>query len=196
MQISNITESKRLLRSKYKAVRISNIDNKYASDIDVFNNIVSSGLLSDINRVFIYVSTEIEVDTRNFILWLFENNIEVAVPKCDPISCEMSFFIIDSFDDLESGSYKILEPDINKCVLAENSDKDICIVPGLSFDKNGFRLGFGKGYYDRFLADFKGTKIGFCYENCLSDSLPRDEYDVSVDFLITEKRVVKFDKEV
>ena len=191
MQISNITEQKRLLRSKYKAVRISNIDNKYASDIDVFNNIVSSGLLSDINRVLIYVSTEIEVDTRNFILWLFENNIEVAVPKCDPISCEMKFFIIDSFDDLESGSYKILEPDINKCVLAENSDKAICIVPGLSFDKNGFRLGFGKGYYDRFLADVKTEKMCLCFGELLSPEIPTDEHDIKMDYIVTEKGSVK-----
>ncbi len=196
MQISNITEQKRLLRSKYKAIRISNIDNKCASDVEVFNNIVSSGLLLDISRVFVYVSTEIEVDTKNLITWLFERNIEVVVPKCDPKSCEMKFYLISSFDDLESGNYNILEPDIKKCVLADNVDKAICIVPGLSFDENGFRLGFGKGYYDRFLADFKGIKIGLCYENCVSDSLPRDEYDISVDFLITEKRIVKFDKEV
>lgn len=196
MQIDNIKEQKKKLRSVFKDLRNSDLMNKEKNDNNVFNNIITSSLLSKVKRVYIYVSTEIEVDTKKLISWLFDKNIEVAVPKCNTETCEMKFYIISSFDDLKSGSYNILEPDVDKCISAEYIESCACIVPGLSFDNSGFRLGFGKGYYDRFLADFKGIKIGLCYENCLSDNLPRDEYDICVDFLVSEKRVVKFDKEV
>jgi 5-formyltetrahydrofolate cyclo-ligase len=62
----------------------------------------------------------------------------------------------------------------------------------LSFDTKGYRLGFGKGYYDRFLSGFEGTCVGICYENCMRESLPTDKFDICVDHLITENKSVSF----
>ena len=66
----------------------------------------------------------------------------------------------------------------------------VCIVPGLAFDKNGYRIGYGKGYYDRFLKDFNGTKIGLCRCDFLKDALPVNEFDHKVDMIITEKGII------
>ena len=74
------------------------------------------------------------------------------------------------------------------------SDTDIlCIVPGLCFDKNGSRIGYGGGYYDRFLKDFCGVVMGLCYDECFLESIPRDEHDISVDLILTETGLKKAD---
>jgi 5-formyltetrahydrofolate cyclo-ligase len=62
-------------------------------------------------------------------------------------------------------------------------------VPCLSYDPYGFRIGYGKGYYDRFLSAFEGTKIGLCYSEFESERLPRGKYDIKLDVVMTEKGV-------
>ncbi len=74
------------------------------------------------------------------------------------------------------------------------SDTDVlCIVPGLCFDKNGSRIGYGGGYYDRFLKDLCGVVMGLCYDECFLESIPRDEHDISVDLILTETGLKKAD---
>ena len=68
-------------------------------------------------------------------------------------------------------------------------DNTLCIVPALSYDKDGYRLGFGMGFYDRFLADYNGMKLGLCYDNCMSESFWHDGYDISVDKVFTDKDI-------
>ena len=62
-------------------------------------------------------------------------------------------------------------------------------MPALSYDKDGYRLGFGMGFYDRFLADYNGIKLGLCYDNCMSESFCHDGYDISVDKVFTDKDI-------
>jgi len=73
-----------------------------------------------------------------------------------------------------------------KCRLLTQYNNSVCIVPGLSFDYDGFRLGYGKGYYDRFLSGFDGDSIGLCYGECVCKRLPHGRYDRAVDVLVTE----------
>ena len=81
------------------------------------------------------------------------------------------------------------EPDPEKQpVLREFSDS-VCVLPGLGFDLEGYRLGYGKGYYDRFLSKYPGTNLGVCYNVCLKPLLPHGRYDRMVDVLVTEKFV-------
>ena len=103
-----------------------------------------------------------------------------------PDSNDMSFYEIKSFDDLEQGSFNIFEPK-EYCPMIADFNDACCIVPALSYDKRGYRLGFGKGFYDKFLCKFNGEKIGICYDNCICGKLPNDEFDISVDWLVTEK---------
>ena len=66
------------------------------------------------------------------------------------------------------------------------TDIDLVLVPGISFDVKGHRIGFGKGCYDRLLCNYQGVKIGFCYSSQICDDIPSDEYDVCMDYIITE----------
>ena len=115
----------------------------------------------------------------------------LAFPRCYPDTCTMTYGMVSSPDDLVEGAYGILEPREDADIyLPDPSKHDICVVPAVCFDKKGYRIGYGKGYYDRFLSNFGGTSVGFCLNRFLCDSLPRGRYDRAVDLIITEKGVI------
>jgi 5-formyltetrahydrofolate cyclo-ligase len=112
----------------------------------------------------------------------------VALPRCEGDG-KMNFYYINSVNDLKKGAYGIQEPN-EKCALFEGRDSALCIVPALSYDKHGHRLGYGGGYYDRFLSKFSGKTVGICYEENICDSLMHGKYDRPVTLIVTEKRIV------
>ena len=112
----------------------------------------------------------------------------VVVPYCIPGTRQMEFYYIRSMEeDLEPGAFGVWEPKTSQCEKLTDDKNSICIVPGLSFDYDGFRLGYGKGYYDRFLCKYLGVTVGICYTSCIKQQLPHGYYDVPVKLLITEK---------
>lgn len=98
--------------------------------------------------------------------------------------------LITSLGELKTGRYGIPEPS-DELPLVSADEIDLILVPGLSFDLSGYRMGHGAGYYDRYLSGFRGHTIGLCFESRLSDSIPRDEYDLPVDFIATESRFMR-----
>ena len=136
--------------------------------------------------LLIYVSTAIEVDTFRIIRQAIADGKRVAVPRCVPDSRNMEFYYIDSTDELSPGMFGVLEPDENPDRLYKESEGGLCIVPAFSYDWNGYRLGYGKGYYDRFLSRFEGNMVGICYSECVQRSLPHGRYDRPVELLVTE----------
>jgi len=106
------------------------------------------------------------------------------LPCCNPKTCEMIFRQVRSLSELVPGAHGIPEPPPNHCE-QYIAGCALCLVPGLAFDENGFRLGYGKGYYDRFLENFKGTSLGICYAALRQASLPMEPHDFFVDMVIT-----------
>jgi 5-formyltetrahydrofolate cyclo-ligase len=102
----------------------------------------------------------------------------------------MDFFIINSLDDLEDGYFGVREPNPGTATKVTTTEKTVCIVPAFLFDEKGYRLGYGKGYYDRFLSKFGGKTVGICYEENIRDSLMHGKYDRPVTLIVTEKRIV------
>lgn len=102
---------------------------------------------------------------------------------------QMSFYRVFSLSQLEAGYYGIREPknDAPPCPIAGA----VCFVPAIAFDKRGYRLGYGGGFYDRFLENFKGVSVGITYEETLHECLPTETHDKKTDYIITEKRVNK-----
>jgi 5-formyltetrahydrofolate cyclo-ligase len=88
------------------------------------------------------------------------------------------------------GSFGVDEPDPAKHIMVGDTKDCVCIVPAFMFDKQGFRLGYGKGYYDRYLSRYKGSTIGICYSENLVDELFHGKYDRTVDMIITEKDII------
>ena len=187
MQIKNIKEYKIKLREKFKAIRMNYFPEQKAKlDNDIIGRLTRTYQYKNADIILCYVSTPLEVDTHALIKRALEDGKKVAVPKCKPETTTMDFYFINSFDDLEKGTFGVLEPIEEQCELYQG-DKGICIVPGLCFDHSGYRLGYGKGYYDRFLTNYSQTKIGICYNDCVQQRLFHGRYDVPVDLLITER---------
>ena len=118
---------------------------------------------------------------------------KVAFPRCDAQNRKMDFHFIDDISDLSPHSYGIPEPPEDGDIY-DKSDRStaLCVIPAVVYDKHGFRLGYGGGYYDRYLSDFGGTKIGAVLSGFVVDSVPKSRYDAHVDVLVTEKGVISF----
>jgi 5-formyltetrahydrofolate cyclo-ligase len=104
-------------------------------------------------------------------------------------SDSLLYYKITSNNDVHKGRYKIMEPN-EHCPMISSDKLDAILVPGLAFDRRGFRLGRGKGYYDRFLSTYKGISIGVCYSFQLFDEIPIEKHDQKVDMIVTEKEVL------
>jgi len=141
--------------------------------------------------VLTYVSVSSEVSTRMFIECALRDGKTVAVPRCLPGHC-LEFVAITSLDQLIAAPFGLLEPPKDLSALAEvQMSNAICIVPALLVDTKGYRLGYGAGFYDRFLSTYSGKKICLAYQQNLSKTtLPHTEFDVAVDEVITESDVL------
>lgn len=182
---------KALLRKKYIAVRKA-LSRKEEKDRAIFAGLIEIDEINRADLVLAYASSPIEVDTYRFIEYTLRKGQKIALPVCREGTNEMDFYLIETTDCLIPGKYKgIFEPDTSRCQKCKITDNTVCIVPGLSFDKNGYRLGYGKGYYDRFLSENPVLTIGLCYEECVSESLPFEEHDKCVSVLVTEKEIYK-----
>ncbi len=191
MLLRDIREEKAAIRSRCRLLRSQlAADEKKSLDMRIFNRLTNLRLYRECGTLLTYVSTGMEVDTHALIGDALMRSKRVAVPCCIPGLHEMEFYYITSFDDLQNGAYGILEPIKSKCEKLTDLSDGLCIIPALAFDEQSYRLGFGKGYYDRFLSRFKGDTAGICYECCISDRLPRGRFDRCADVVVTEKRVI------
>lgn len=168
------------LRKRYLNIR-KNITNRDILDNNIYKKIINHEKINSCETILIYVSYNYEVDTLKIIKY-FLNKKKVAVPKiCEN---EMKFYYINSFNDLSIGKYGILEPTTKEEV--NDFNNAICITPGICFNKDGYRIGYGKGYYDRFFDKHNLYKIGLCYKECLITNKFNSNFDKKVDEIITE----------
>lgn len=176
------------LRKTAKEFRASlNITEKAKKDNLIFQKLIKLPEFLNSEIVLCYYSSEIEVDTIKIIEHSLKLNKKVALPKCIDQNGNMIFKYINSLDDVEIGSFGILEP-FDKMINYNFSDyKAICIIPALMVDNDGHRLGYGKGYYDKFLSRFNGFKCVLCYKENLVDKLPvYEKIDVKCDLFLTD----------
>lgn len=141
--------------------------------------------------ILIYVSTPIEVDTLAIIDRALAAGKRVAVPRCVPGSREMEFYLIQSRDELSPGTFGVLEPPPNPERLLTDWKDSLCVVPAMGCDRMGYRLGYGGGYYDRFLHRYTGKKLVILYKGFMLGMLWHGRFDVPVDWIVTEQSVVK-----
>lgn len=101
----------------------------------------------------------------------------------------MRYHQIDSLDDLEQGSYGVWEPIADRCPRWDTFERSLCVVPGLCFGEDGSRLGYGGGYYDRFLSNYSGATVGLVYDGAVRPTIPHDKLDRPVEWLVTETMI-------
>lgn len=189
--MNTINQEKSVLRLKYKELRKSiPKDKKSELDLAVTKRFLNLTEYKNADTLYAFISKDIEVNTKAIIDDALKSGKKVAVPVTNPDDVSMEFYYINSYSDLIDGSYGIKEPDISKCVKAGEYESSIMAVPGLVFDKKGFRIGFGKGYYDRFISRYKGVTAGICYSGFIKAELPFDKYDKAVTLIVTDKYTI------
>ena len=188
MPLEDIRPIKSELRDRYKALR-RNMEPSFKESCDatIAKRVAGLWQYAKNRRLFTYVSTAIEVDTRRIIERALADGKAVAVPRCVPGTRTMEFYTISGLQELRPGSFGVLEPEPNPKNLWTDFSEGLCLVPALCYDWRGFRLGYGKGYYDRFLAGFEGNMVGLCYSECVRHKLPHGRYDRPVELLVTER---------
>lgn len=178
---------KRDFRKKYKEIR-KNIDEKkrQKENQKIYSEFLELDEYNSAKSVFIYVSYVDEVETIPIIEKMIADGKRVSVPLCHKESHHMSAILIDNLNCLKTGAYGILEPDKNGTVL-EKEEIDLTVVPGLCFSEDGYRIGYGGGYYDRFLEGYKGFSVGLAFSECIVEKVPKEETDKKVDIVISGK---------
>lgn len=177
----SITDEKKALRKVLiQRRRDTPQEIKSAADERIFTRLLP--LLEECSSVFTYVSTDIEVDTRQLLSWCFIHGKPAAVPVSG--DTELTFYPVSCFDALSAGRFGIMEP-TNRFSTAVPDEHSLCIIPALICDREGYRLGYGRGYYDRYLAGFPGKKVIICYADFVG-AVPIEPHDRCADAVITD----------
>jgi len=176
------------LRRKYSSQRASIPDQlHHEASEKIAKHFLESDIYKNADTVLMYLSINREVRTRTLVDRILSDGKRLALPVCFD-NGKMIFKYIDSRDKLVKGKFSAPEPD-DTCEEYRGGVPTVCVIPAIAFDRQGFRLGYGKGYYDRYLSRFDVVRVGFSFEELLVDSLPHGKYDAACDAVITEKGV-------
>ena len=158
--------------------------------IKIFKNLLTLSWLLDHNVFMLYYPHRKEVDTKPIVDYLQKHSKIILLPKVK--NFDLLPIRIYSLDDLYVGYAGIREPKGK----VYDGKIDVVIVPGVAYDKYGYRLGYGKGYYDRFLPKVDPViKIGLAFDFQILDKLPHDPHDVKMDYIVTPTKIYKTKKE-
>ncbi len=184
-----IRKRKNNIREKYKKLRASlDPSAKARMDDAICQHFLSMATYRFASTLLMYAPKNDEVNIFPIAVQALADGKKVAFPRCIPAAHDMVYHYVTSLDQLKSGSYGLLEP-TEDLPSYDRASKEVtaCLVPALVYDKKGYRLGYGKGYYDRYLSSFTGSKVGLIYSDFMVDLLPRGRFDLAVDFIITER---------
>ena len=184
-------EKQRLREERLAAREVLSEQERSVLDDRITQKLLATSEYAEATTVLTYVSVSSEVSTRMFIERALRDGKAVAVPRCLPGHC-LEFVAIVSLEQLVAAPFNLLEPAKELPALTEDQkNNSICIVPALLVDTKGYRLGYGAGFYDRFLSTYPGKKICLAYQQNLSQTmLPHTAFDVAVDVVITESDVL------
>ena len=187
----DLREYKGSLRADIKARR-TEMDKRYKARLDsrIRQRLIFTYQYRECDTLLIYASTAIEVDTFGIIEHALQHGRRVALPRCISGTRDMVFHYITDINQLKPGSFGVLEP-TEDLPTWQPSDGGLAVVPALSLDSFGYRLGYGGGYYDRFLSGFTGETIGITYSDNFCYRLNHGRYDVPLGAVLTDKFVRK-----
>ena len=189
--MNTIKKDKDEIRARYKEKRDTMDPSLRASrDKSICKTAVNLASFRHAKYVLMYAPIDGEIDVNPIALEALSKGKKVAFPRCNRENHTMKYHIVSSLEELVEDSYGILEPSESAPVFDPKlSVESICFVPGLCYDKKGYRLGYGKGFYDRYLSAFKGCIIGVVYSDFILPSVPKGRFDISLGVLLTEKGV-------
>lgn len=150
---------------------------------------MSSAFWKVLKSVGLYSASKNEVETNRLFLDSLERGISVYFPRVEQ---GIRFYEVSDPEELQKGAWGIMEPKHSCPPLPGDQSLDLLLVPGVAFDQSGYRLGYGKAFYDQVLALYYPNTIGLAYEFQLVHELPVEKWDRTVSRVVTEKKVYEF----
>lgn len=161
------------------------------SSNSIIKKIYVSSFYKDSKVIMTFVSFGDEVNTHEFIKESLNNGKRITVPITFPKTKELKASEILNFNELEIGFYNILTPKSESIRFIDPEEIDLIIVPGLAFDRSGFRVGYGGGYYDRFLSKYpRAIKVAIGFDLQVINEVPKEHFDIAVDYIFTESQII------
>ena len=181
------------IRKKILNIR-NNLTKETLNDFnkDIFNTLINSDIYINAKNIFIYISFGSEVETKKIIEHAISIGKNIYVPKTDKSIKEMIAVKIHNFDNMTVDKWGILEPTIVDKNLVGNKF-DLIIMPGVAFDITGNRIGYGGGYYDKYIYKLKSkpTLLALAYEFQIINNIIAESHDIKLDYIITENNFYK-----
>ncbi|WP_343042060.1 5-formyltetrahydrofolate cyclo-ligase [Ornithinibacillus caprae] len=181
-----LLEKKELRKATISKLKNLSIAERQKIEEQLIHNLLHSDQWNKANTIGITVSQGFEWNTKKIIEAGWKADKIISVPKCIPSDKKLDFYQLVNFNQLEVVYYNLLEPDPKQTNKIEFDQIDLLIVPGLLFDRYGFRIGFGGGYYDRLLANYTGETVSLVSEVQLVHEVPTETFDLPVKHLVTE----------
>lgn len=191
-----IFNEKKILRKEILTKR-NNIDiaEKEKMDKKILDRFYESKYYKEAKNIFIYISYESEIDTKDIINKAFNDNKKIYVPRTEFKTRLMDAVEIKSLDNLVKSEYGILEPSVKEPHIDPN-ELDLIVVPGVAFDRDGGRMGYGAGFYDRYFKKISNdnikriVKLALAYDFQVLEEVPMNAQDIPVSYIITEKEFI------
>ncbi|MFC5591007.1 5-formyltetrahydrofolate cyclo-ligase [Sporosarcina soli] len=156
----------------------------------IAERVIASEEFRNAETIGITLSRFPEIETRNIIESAWQVGKRVAVPKCIHSTREMDFRLIQSYGQLETVYLDLLEPIVGETISIKKEAIDLQIVPGVVFSEEGYRIGFGGGYYDRYLQDYQGSTLSLAFDCQIGYEVPVETHDIPVRKIYTEQREI------
>lgn len=190
MNVDTTSEQKKLLRKKYSEIRKAIPDKEEKSEA-IFSALISTAEYKNAGCIALYKSFGSEADTSHIALHALSCGKTIAYPRV--CGSDMKFYRYYKNMPFQKSHFGVLEPFDEENIIISPDKIDLVIVPGLCFDKSKNRLGYGGGFYDRFLIKTSAVKIALCFDEQIIEngSLPVSENDVKADLIITDKRIIR-----
>lgn len=188
------TLNKKELRQKYRAHRDSFGEEFIEQSSKIAcENLAKSKEFIGANTILFYYPIKNEISPLPLLEHYLKMGKTIAFPVCNTENSTLIFKKVETLNDLFPSIFGLFEPNDN-CETITPNEKTLCIVPALAFSQDGHRLGYGKGYYDRFLKNFQGISVGFSYSEFVCDKLPHSEHDIPLNMIVTESEVRYIDQ--
>ncbi|TFD97517.1 5-formyltetrahydrofolate cyclo-ligase [Jeotgalibacillus salarius] len=178
-------------KKKIRQLMLNQLHNLPEKEKKLYTNHIHQKILTskewiESDIIAITISRGQEIDTKALINQALEEGKKVCAPRCEPDTKKLFFHYIKSLEEAVPSFFGLLEPEPH-LPLAHKSEIDLVIVPGLAFSSSGYRVGFGGGYYDRFLSDYIGYSISMAFSFQLIEDNFAESYDIPVSKVITER---------
>ncbi len=176
---------KKIIRQEILARRLAlSAEEVNNLSVQIENRILKNPVWKKSEKIGLYSSVKNEVETNLLFMKALEEGMSVYFPRVEQ---GIRFYEIRDPGDLEKGAWGILEPKHDCAPLLSDQKLDLLMVPGIAFDKKGYRLGYGRGFYDHVLEEYHDVSVGLAYEFQVKDELPLDVWDKKVARVVTEK---------